>query len=291
MRVSERIWNEVTKPEIWLNWAEAGIRVFFIVLLAWLFSTIAQRLLVRMRSYSLRVMHRRSDGSNAEAERRATTITAALSKVLNFTIWILALIMILTDLGFRIEPLLAGLGVAGVALGLGANSLIKDWLGGLFLLLEDQARIGDAVTINNGVSGAVEEINLRTTILRGENGAIHVISNGSINMLSNLTRDYSYFVFEALLAHGSDADRALKIVQETAAEMQQEEPYKSMILAPMEAGGIERLGERGVTIKTRIKTQPGKNVDVGHELNRRVRMKLIEAKIAFPSFFAAAELK
>lgn len=290
MRVSERIWNEVTKPEIWLNWAEAAIRIFFIMLLAWVCSAIARRLLVQMRSYSLRVMRRRSDGTNAEAERRAATITTALSKVLNFSIWILALIMILTDLGFRIEPLLAGLGVAGVALGLGANSLIKDWLGGLFLLLEDQARIGDAVTINNGVSGAVEEINLRTTILRGENGAIHVISNGSINMLSNFTRDYSYFVFEALLAHGSDADRALKIVQETAAEMRQEEPYKTMILAPMEPGGIERLGDRGVTIKARIKTQPGKNLDVGHELNRRVRLKLIEEKIAFPSFLAA-ELK
>ncbi len=124
--------------------------------------------------------------------------------------------MALTELTFHIEPLLAGLGVAGLALGLGAQTLIKDWLGGLFLLLEDQLRIGDSVTIN-GISGGVEEINLRTTLLRGENGAVHIIANGSITSLSNFTRDYSYYVFEITLAHGSDVDRALEICGEVLA--------------------------------------------------------------------------
>ena len=170
-------------------------------------------------------------------------------------------------------------------MGFGAQTVIKDWLGGIFLLLEDQARIGDAVTIN-GISGTVEEINLRTTVLRGENGSVYVIANGSITTLANATRDYSYFVFETLLAHGSDADRALAIVEATAAELQQEEPYKAMILAPVEVIGIDKLSDRGVTIKARIKTQPGKNGDVGHELNKRVRVKLIAEKIAFPNFAA-----
>jgi small conductance mechanosensitive channel len=284
MKVSERIWAEVTKPEIWVHWAESAIRIFFVLVLAWVVSVVAQRFLTRMRSYAMRVTKRHGGGSNAEVERRATTITGALNKVLNFTIWIFALIMILTDMGFRIEPLLAGLGVAGVAIGLGANSLIKDWVGGLFILLEDQARIGDAVTINGTTSGAVEEINLRTTILRGEDGGVHIISNGSITKLSNFSREYSYFVFETVLAHGADADRALKIVEATAAGLQQEIPYKDMILAPIEMFGIDRLSDRGVTIKARIKTLPGKNGDVGHELNRRVRLKLIEEKIAFPAY-------
>jgi small-conductance mechanosensitive channel len=102
-------------------------------------------------------------------------------------------------------------------------------------------------------------------------------------MLANSTRDYSYFVFETLLAHGADADRALAIVEATAAELQQEEPYKAMILAPIEVFGIDKLSDRGVTIKARIRTQPGKNGDVGHELNKRVRVKLIAEKIAFAS--------
>jgi small conductance mechanosensitive channel len=110
-----------------------------------------------------------------------------------------------------------------------------------------------------------------------------VIANGSITTLANATRDYSYFVFETLLAHGADADRALAIVESTAEELRQEDPYKTMILAPIELIGIDKLSDRGVTIKARIKTQPGKNGDVGHELNRRVRVKLIAEKIAFPT--------
>ena len=148
--------------------------------------------------------------------------------------------MALTETGFRMEPLLAGLGVAGLALGLGAQTLIKDWLGGLFLLLEDQLRIGDSVIIN-GIGGGVEEINLRTTLLRGENGAVHVIANGSINTLSNLTRDYSYYVFEAILAHRADADRALAIVASVGGELQTDAAFAAWILAPIEVMGIDRL--------------------------------------------------
>lgn len=283
MKFSERLFEEVTKPERWLGWTESAVRILFVILIAWVFSLVAQRLLSRLRAYAFRVMNRHGDGSHADAERRAATITAALSKVINLVIWIVALVVVLADMNFRIEPILASLGVAGLAVGLGANSLIKDWLGGMFLLLEDQARIGDSVTIN-GISGSVEEINLRTTIVRGENGGLSVISNGSISTLANFSRDYSYFIFEATLAHGANAGRALEIVAETAAELQQQEPYRSMILAPVEIAGITRLSDRGVTIKARLKTRPGKDAEVGSELNGRVRVKFEAGKISFPPF-------
>jgi small-conductance mechanosensitive channel len=236
----------------------------------------------QLRVYTFRVMDRRHDGSTIEMEKRAATLISVLRKVSSIVVWLIALVMALTELNFRIEPLLAGLGVAGLALGLGAQSLIKDWLGGLLLLLEDQLRIGDSVIIN-GISGGVEEINLRTTQLRGENGAVHVIANGSITTLSNLTRDYSYYVFETTISHGSDSDRALQIVGATGAELEQEEPYRSMILSPIEVMGIDRLAERGVTLKARIKTLPSKQATVGRELNRRVKARLEAEKIAFPS--------
>jgi len=282
MKFSERLLAEITKPEIWLGWAESAVRILFVIVMAWVFSLVAQHLLSRLRTYALRVMSRHGSEPGADADRRAATVTAALRKVVNFVIWVIALIVVLADMNFRIEPILASLGVAGIAVGLGANSLIKDWLAGLFLLLEDQARIGDAVTIN-GMSGSVEEINLRTITLRGENGALSVIANGSITTLVNYSRDYSYFIFEATLAHGADADRALKIVEETAAELQREEPYRRSILAPVEIAGITRLGDRGVTIKARLKTLPGKNGDIGSELNRRVRVKLASENISFPA--------
>jgi moderate conductance mechanosensitive channel len=282
MKFSDKMVEKLADPAIWLGWAENAIRVVMVFVLAWIFTVVARRMLLQVRNQAIRAMDRRGDGSNLEAEKRATTIVNALTKVVTTCIWLIALVMALEQIDAKIEPLLAGLGVAGLAVGFGAQTLIKDWLGGIFLLLEDQARIGDSVTIN-GISGAVEEINLRTTLLRGENGAVHVISNGSITMLSNLTRDYSYYVFETILAHGSDAERALTILESTATELHEEEQYRVMILAPMEVLGVDRLGERGVTIKGRIKTLPGKNYTVGRELNRRVRLKLAAEHIAFPA--------
>ncbi len=226
-------------------------------------------------------MDRRREGPTIETEKRAATIIAVLSKLTSMVIWLVALVMALTELTFHIEPLLAGLGVAGLALGLGAQTLIKDWLGGMFLLLEDQLRIGDSVIIN-GISGAVEEINLRTTLLRGENGAVHVIANGSITALSNLTREYSYYIFEATLAHRADVDKALAILDSTGAELAAEEPYRGLILAPIEVMGVDRLVDRGAAIKARIKTLPSKQALIGRELNRRVKARLDAEQIEFP---------
>lgn len=275
----------LAQPEMWIAWGERAIRVIVILAVAWILTRVARRLLARLRGYVIRVMARRGDGSAMGAENRAATIISALSKIASFSIWVVALITALGDLGYQLAPVLAGLGVVGLALGLGAQALIKDWLGGLFLFIEDQARIGDSVTIN-GISGTVEEMNLRTTLLRGENGAVHVISNGSITTLSNLTRDYSYYVFETVLAHGADADRALSIVESCAAELLDEEPYRSMILAPMEVMGVDRLSERGVTIKGRIKTLPSRQAIVGRELNRRVKARLDAAGIPFATALA-----
>jgi small-conductance mechanosensitive channel len=272
---------EFSKPENWLRYAETAVHVAIILALAWLIARLARRWMLRLRSYIVRMMDKRGAGSTLEMENRATTIIAVLSKLSGTAIWLVALVMALSQLGEHVEPLVAGLGVAGIALGLGAQTLIKDWLGGLFILLEDQLRIGDSVTIN-GIGGSVEEINLRTTVLRGENGGVYTIANGSITTLANMTRDYSYYVFETTVAHGADVDRALAIVTEEGARIAQEEPYRGFILAPIEVMGVDRLGDRGATLKARIKTLPSQQWAVGRELNRRVKAKLEAAGIAFP---------
>src|SRR5580692_10809857 len=179
--------------QIWrdLNpWVPRGFRVLLILGCAWLITRFAARAIAQLRHYVTGMLGRRGELPNPELERRAATIVMALRKLANSAIWVLALVMSLQELDYKIEPLLAGLGIAGLALGLGAQTLIKDWLGGLFLLLEDQVRIGDSVTIS-GISGAVEEINLRTVVLRGESGAVHIIPNGSIVSLTNFSREYS----------------------------------------------------------------------------------------------------
>ena len=281
MQISRDVAREMVRAESWIPWIARGVRVVVILGGAWLLTFVARRLLRRFRTYAMRAMKSHGHSPEIELEKRAATIMAALGKLASLAIWMVALVMALNELTFNIQPLLAGIGVAGLALGLGAQTLIKDWLGGLLVLLEDQIRIGDAVTIN-GISGVVEEINLRTTVLRGENGAVHIIANGLINTLSNMTREYAYYVFEATLAHGADVDRALQILKETGADVAEEPAYKEMILAPIEVMGADRFAERGVVVRARIKTLPSRQAPVGREFNRLVNARLAAEGIAFP---------
>ncbi len=281
MPMSREVALELLRLERWIPWIFRGVRVLLILAGAWLLTYIARRLLQRLRTYAMRTMSRRGASSESEMEKRAATIMTVLAKLASFVIWMIALVMALNELTFNIQPLLAGLGVAGLALGLGAQTLIKDWLGGLLVLLEDQIRIGDAVTIN-GISGVVEEINLRTTVLRGENGAINIIANGLITTLSNMTREYGYYVFETILAHGANVDRTLEILSETGAALAQDPSFQSMILAPIEVMGVDRLAERGVVVRARIKTLPSKQALVGREFNRQVNARLTVEGIPFP---------
>lgn len=281
MQISQAVTLEMLRAERWIPWIFRGVRVALILAGAWLLTYLARRLLRRLRSYAIRTMTRRGATSQMEMEKRAATVMAVLAKLAAFVVWMVAIVMALNELTFNIQPLLAGLGVAGLALGLGAQTLIKDWLGGMLMLLEDQIRIGDAVTIN-GISGVVEEINLRTTVLRGENGAVHIVANGLINTLSNLTREYAYFVFEATLAHGANVDRALQILTETGAQIADDPALKPLILGPIEVMGVDRLAARGIVVRARIKTLPSKQALVGREFNRQVNMKLAAEGIAFP---------
>jgi moderate conductance mechanosensitive channel len=268
-------------PQIMIPWALVGVRVVLTLALAWLLSVVAKRLLRRLRLYAIQAMDRRGDMSDVDLEKRAATIMAVLFTVIRWLIWLVAWVMVMLEMGFRIEPLLAGLSVAGLSLGLGAQNLIKDWLAGLFLLLEDQLRIGDLVTINN-INGTVEEINLRTTVLRAENGAVHVVPNGAIATLANMSRDYSFFVFEATIAYKSDAQKAIQILTEVAEQVSKDPRFSKDVLAPMEVEGIERIGDQGAVVKGRMKTLPARQFTVGREINGLVLQRFDVEGVAFP---------
>jgi small conductance mechanosensitive channel len=274
-----RVLNGAARP--WMPWVERGVRVVLILAGAWLVTRLARRLFYRLRRHAARDMGPQGGASAAELEKRAATLASVLTKVASTLVWLVAAVMALNELTFNIQPLLAGLGVAGVALGFGAQTLIKDWLGGLFLLMEDQIRIGDGVNIN-GISGSVEEINLRTTVLRSENGAVHIIPNGAITQISNFTREYSYYVFETTLAHNADVNRALEILHDAGRGIASDAQFAGEILAPIEVMGLDRLGERGPVLRARIKTLPARQALVGRELNRRVKEAFQAAGIGFP---------
>ncbi len=273
--------NDLLRFEYYLPYVLDGVRILFIFIFAYVLTAIAERFIRALRKYSVRVMLKGGEATQFELEKRAQTIGNVARKSVIFLIWTVAVLMALQKLGFEIGPLLASLGVVGVAVGFGAQSLVKDILGGLFLLLENQIRVNDAAVIN-GTGGLVEEINLRTTVLRGENGAVHIFPNGSIQTLSNLTRDYSYYVFEVSVDYKDDTDQVVSELQAIAEGLASEDAYREAVLAPLEIMGVDKLADSAVIVKARFKTLPGKQYPVGREMNRRIKKRFAEAGIEIP---------
>jgi moderate conductance mechanosensitive channel len=260
-----------------------GARIVVILLLAWIGTLAAHRGVKTLRMHTER-QAQSSGATDGETQKRVNTMTRVTGSALGILIWTAAFVMVLHEMHFNVEPLIAGAGVAGVAIGFGAQSLIKDVLNGMFLLIENQLRINDVAVID-GTGGLVEEINLRTTVLRSEDGAVHVIPNGSIQKLSNLTRDFSYAVFNVTVDYGQDLDKVMKVVNELGVEMRAEEPWSQTILDPLEMLGVDRLADSGAVIKFRLRTLPMQQWTIAREMNRRLKRRFEETgvEMAFPS--------
>ncbi|MGA8185990.1 MAG: mechanosensitive ion channel family protein [Terriglobia bacterium] len=234
--------------------------------------TIRVQIIERMKKYG------RAD---IEVEKRAATLSGILRKTVVISIWLLALVMALKESGFDIGPLLAGAGVLGLAIGFGAQHLVRDLFAGLFILLENQVRVND-VAIINGTGGLVEQINLRTIVLRSLDGTVHIFPNGTITTLSNMTHEFSYYLFNIGVAYKEDTDHVVEVLKQVADELMQDEMYKPLILAPLEVLGVDQFGDSAVVIKARFKTVPIKQWMVGREMNRRIKKKFDEVGIEIP---------
>jgi small-conductance mechanosensitive channel len=273
--------REMLSLDYYLPMAFNLARIAAILVFAYIFTRAISKLLRGLRGYIVRMMLKAGGGSEYEIEKRVQTVSGVARRSLFVLVWAIAWIMILKELNFDIRPLLAGAGVVGVAIGLGAQNIIKDILGGIFLLMENQIRVNDVAVIN-GKGGLVEEINLRTTMLRAEDGSVHIFPNGGIQSLSNLTRDYSYYVFNLSVDYKEDPDHVIAVLKEIADQLQAEEPYHSAILAPLEVMGVDQLGDFAVQIKARFKTLPGQQWLIGREMNRRIKKRFEEAQIEMP---------
>ncbi len=258
-----------------------ALRVVVILALAWIGSRVVQRLIRGLRVTIIKVMASHAGGTDEALAKRAETIGAILRKTAAVLIWTVALFMALQEVGFDIRPLLAGAGIAGLAIGFGAQTLVKDVISGLLMLMENQFRVNDVVQIN-GVGGLVEEINLRTTVLRGLDGTVHIFPNGSIQQVSNMTRTFSYYVFDMGVAYKEDTDRVAAVMKEVAEELRQDPEYGPLILEPLEVLGVDQFAASAVVIKARIKTKPTKQWEVGRELNRRFKKRFDELGIEIP---------
>lgn len=262
-------------------WAGHLIRILVILLVAWITTRIIHNWLPRLRTRIMIHMLGQRGSDQLELEKRAATLGGIIRKTLAIMVWIVAAIMALKEAGFDIGPILAGAGVVGVAVGFGAQSLVHDVISGMFLLLENQIRVND-VAVLNGTGGLVEAINLRTTVLRGQDGTVYVFRNGAINTLANMTHGFSYYVFDIGVAYKEDTDKVIEVLKAIAGEMMQEEEFRNIILAPLEVMGVDKFADSAVIIKARFKTAPIKQWSVGREMNRRIKKKFDEVGIEMP---------
>lgn len=215
--------------------------------------------------------------------QRAHTLTNVLGDLVRVLIVGIGVMTIMAQLGIDLGPLLVAAGVGGIAIGFGAQSLVKDVISGFFILLEDQIRVGDVVTIA-GVSGLVEDVGLRTIALRDQTGDVHTVPNGTVSTVTNKTKDFSRYVFNVGVAYKEDVDQVMETLKEIGTTLKEDPEFGPDILEPLEMLGVDQFADSAVVIKCRITTKPIRQWAVGREMNRRIK-KTFDARgieIPFP---------
>jgi len=220
------------------------------------------------------------DSTMTLAEKRGHTVAQLLRSVGRVLMVVLALLLTL-NLFIDIAPLLAGAGIVGLAFSFGAQSLVKDVITGFFLLVDNSIAVGDVVEIA-GKSGTVERVNLRVVHLRGLDGSVHIVPNGQILVVSNMTRGWSRAVVDIGVAYETDIDHALAIIGDEAARMASDDHWKSRLDGVPEVQGVQSLGDNAVTIRVLLRTLPGRQWEVGREFRRRIKDRLDREQIEIP---------
>ncbi|CBE69955.1 membrane protein of unknown function [Candidatus Methylomirabilis oxygeniifera] len=221
-------------------------------------------------------------GQVSEQEKRALTLAGIVKTVGTTVVVIIATMMGLQEIGLDITPIIAGAGVVGLAVGFGAQSLIKDVIAGFFIILEGQFAVGDVIKTGE-ISGVVERLNLRVTILRDvSSGAVHFIPNSELKVVSNLTKEWSRVALDIGVAYHEDIDRVVEVLQQIGQGLARDERMGPLILEPPEVLGIESFGESQVTIKVLVKTLPQRQWEVARELRRRIKATFEKEGIEIP---------
>lgn len=264
----------------WETMLLSSFRITLILVIGWIALTAVKIGLRRMEA----MLIERAKGEGefmGEAVKRAETLAKLVRQAAIIVIWVMLILMILREVGVEIAPILASAGVVGLAVGFGAQNLVRDLITGFFMILENQVRVGD-VAIVNGTGGLVERINLRTIVLRDLSGVVHVFPNGTINTLANVTREWSAYVFTVGVAYKEDTDRVVDVMRRVGADLKQDEAFGPLMLEDIEIFGVDEFADSAVNIKGRIKTLPIKQWDVGREYLRRVKKAFDREGIEIP---------
>lgn len=263
-----------------LTWLQAhGLTILLITVVAF----VAYYLLgVGTRTLSRRIQAL-DDEVDSELDRRTTTIFRVIRSTGTVIIISTALMMVLTELGVAITPVLASVGFVGLAFGLGAQTLVKDMIAGLFILIEDHYTVGDTAEIG-GITGTVEHMTLRATELRDIHGTVHIIPNGEIRIVANKSRDWSRAIVDVSITYDDDVDTAVATLQDIGLKMAQDGDVQNLLLEPATVTGVEGLDDWAVRIRIMVKTVPSAQWEVQRYLRRQIRIVFAERgiELAFP---------
>jgi len=216
-----------------------------------------------------------------EVEKRINTLIGIVHGIIKILLWSIFITILLNKFGVEIAPILAGAGIIGLALGFGAQELVRDYVSGFFILLENQIRTGD-VAIINGTGGLVEKVELRTIILRDFSGVVHIFQNGKINSLSNMTKEWSAMVFDIGVAYKEDTETVIKIMKEVGDELKDDPEFANFIIEPIEIFGLDKFGDSAIVIKARLKTKPIHQWEIGREYRKRLKKAFDQNNIEIP---------
>ncbi len=253
----------------------SGIKILIILAVAYILNIIIKLSIKRFQS------NLEKSDPGGEAGKRAATLGSLLRTVTVILILLVAVMMSLSELGVQIGPMIAALGIGGLAIGFGAQNLVRDIISGFFIIVENQIRVGDVVNIN-GKGGVVERITLRIVRLRDLHGSVHYIPHGQITLVTNMTKDYGRYVFDVGIAYRENVDEVIEILKEIGDQLIQDPDYRDVIVEPLEIMGLDRFEDSAVIIRARITTRPIQQWRVGREFNKRMKKVFDERGIEIP---------
>lgn len=262
--------------EVWL--LDHGVKILIIIVCAWLLNRILRKIIKDSVHFAVI-----TDSSETEIgkKKREDTLVRIFTGAVKISIIAIASIMILSEVGLEIGPILAGAGIVGLAVGFGGQYLIKDLFSGLFIILENQYRVGDVVNFD-GTGGVVEDISLRKTTLRDLDGTVHHISHGSINRVANLTKTFSRVNFNIRVSYSSDLEHVIAVVNRTGIELAEDPNWKEFVIKAPQFLRVDDFADSAIIIKILGDTQPIKQWDVTGELRKRLKIAFDKEGIEIP---------
>ncbi len=272
--------KEILADVPWAEHIATAIRIVLILVIALIAVKLMNMFITKLGKRLARKSHKEGEPPS-ESEKRIHTLIRLIRHFVLALLWLTVGLIVLKEFRVEITPILASLGVVGLALGFGAQNLVRDILAGFFMILENQVRVGD-VAVVNGTGGLVEKINFRTIVLRDLSGTVHIFTNGTVNTLSNMTNEWSAYVFEIGVAYKENTDLVIEIMKKVGEGMKEDPEFGPLMIEPLEINGVDKFADSAVIIKGRIKTKPIRQWAVGRQFLRRVKIAFDEHGIEIP---------